>query len=201
MYGFRGGGHIFEHRAANGTTYAKHALHSFIPSPNHRRASRQGLGPHWGRHRSRVRHKCTNSCVHVARWAKVGQNGLKMGPIHTFEHPKWPKIIFGKTHFLTRFSHIFGPPMAHFQSFFWTLEGPKRLKMGSKWAHFTCLCTPSAPGSFLEGTFLTHFCPKTAHVKGILAFLEGQIGPPWAHPTWSRIIFETSHFFAPSGPR
>ena len=29
---------------------------------------------------------------------------------------------------------------------FWTAEGPKCLKMGSKWAHFTHLCTPNGIG-------------------------------------------------------
>ena len=26
-------------------------------------------------------------------------NGLKMGSFHLFRHPKWLRIIFGKTHF------------------------------------------------------------------------------------------------------
>ena len=29
---------------------------------------------------------------------------------------------------------------------FWTFEGPKYPKMGSKWAHFTRLCTPNGLG-------------------------------------------------------
>ena len=29
---------------------------------------------------------------------------------------------------------------------FWTSEGPKYPKMGSKWAHFTRLCTPNGLG-------------------------------------------------------
>ena len=33
-----------------------------------------------------------------------------------------------------------------------TLEGPKWLAMGSKWAHFTCLCTPNGLGSFFGRT-------------------------------------------------
>ena len=32
-------------------------------------------------------------------WAKLGANGLKMGSIVPFGHPKWPNIIYGKTHF------------------------------------------------------------------------------------------------------
>ena len=39
-----------------------------------------------------------------------------------------------------------------------SLEGPKWLAMGSKWAHFTCLGTPNGLGSFLEkDIFLRHF--------------------------------------------
>ena len=31
--------------------------------------------------------------------AKMTCNGLKMGSFHFFRHPKWSRIIFGKTHF------------------------------------------------------------------------------------------------------
>ena len=31
--------------------------------------------------------------------AKMACNGLKMGSFHLFRHPKWSRIIFGKTHF------------------------------------------------------------------------------------------------------
>ena len=31
--------------------------------------------------------------------AKMACNGLKMGSFHSFRHPKWSEIIFGKTHF------------------------------------------------------------------------------------------------------
>ena len=75
--------------------------------------------------------------------------------------------------------HIFDPFLIHFWSqnrpfsrHFVTLEGPKWLAMGSKRAHFTCLCTPSGLGSFLENTFLTPFRPifgpKTTPFGGIL---------------------------------
>ena len=30
---------------------------------------------------------------------KTGCNRLKKGPFHLFRHPKWSRIIFGKTHF------------------------------------------------------------------------------------------------------
>ena len=38
-----------------------------------------------------------------------------------------------------------------------TVEWPNWLAMGSKWAHFACLCTPNELGSSLENIFLTHF--------------------------------------------
>ena len=40
---------------------------------------------------------------------------------------------------------------------FATLEGPKWLKTGSKWAHLTGLCAPNGQGSFLKNALLTHF--------------------------------------------
>ena len=54
--------------------------------------------------------------------------------------------------------------------------------MGSKWAHFTRLCTPK--DEVWKNAFLTHFLPifgpKTAHFQGILGFSEDQNGPPQA---------------------
>ena len=63
-------------------------------------------------------------------------NGLKMGSFQLFVHPKWSRIIFGKTHFdplLTDFWSQNNPFSRHFV----TLEWPKWLAMRSKWAHFT----------------------------------------------------------------
>ena len=83
-------------------------------------------------------------------------------------------------------------------------------KMGSKLAHFTCLCTKMVHDHFWKNTFLTHFWPffgpKTARFQGILAPLEGPTGPPQAqnglktleHPKWSWNNFGKP-FFAP-GP-
>ena len=55
--------------------------------------------------------------------------------------------------------HIFDPFWTHFRSqnnpfsrHLVTLEWPKWLAMGSKWAHFTCLGTQNGLGSFLEKT-------------------------------------------------
>ena len=39
----------------------------------------------------------TKWCIHVVEGAKIGQNGLKTGQRHLFEHPKWSGITFGKT--------------------------------------------------------------------------------------------------------
>ena len=64
---------------------------------------------------------------------------------------------FWKNTFLTHFWSQNNPLSTHFL----TLEWPKWLAMGSKWAHFTCLGTPNGLGSFLEkhifDPFLTHF--------------------------------------------
>ena len=64
-----------------------------------------------------------------------------------------------------------------------------------KWAHFTCLGTPNALGSFLEKPiwhpFLTHLCHKTAHFQGILGYNELKMRQKhlfW-HYMWSRMIF------------
>ena len=60
-------------------------------------------------------------------------NGLKKGLFHFFVHPKWPRIILEKhivDTFLTHFVFQSSPFSRHFV----TLEGPKWLAMGSKWA-------------------------------------------------------------------
>ena len=85
----------------------------------------------------------------------------------TLEWPKWLAMGSKRAHstcwctpnglgsFLEK--HIFDPFLTHFWSqnnpfsrHFVTLEGPKWLATGSKWAHFTCLGTPNGLGSFLE---------------------------------------------------
>ena len=59
-------------------------------------------------------------------------------------------------------------PSRHFV----TLDGPKSLTMGSKRAHFTCLCTPNGLVIILEkrvfDPFLTLFGPQKAHFQGFL---------------------------------
>ena len=88
-----------------------------------------------------------------------------------------------------------------------TLEGPKWLAMGSKRAHFTCLCTPSGLGSFLEkhifDPFLTHLVAKQPIFKAFCDFGGAKMACNglkmgsfhlFRHPEWSRIIFGKKHF-------
>ena len=77
--------------------------------------------------------------------AKLGCKGLKKGLSHLLVPPN------GLGSFLK--NHIFHPFLTHFwlqnnpfSRYFVTLEGPKWLAMGLKWAHFTCLGTPNGPG-------------------------------------------------------
>ena len=80
--------------------------------------------------------------------------------------------------------HIFDPFLTHFWSqnspfsrHFVTLVGPKWLVMGSKRAHFTCLCPPNGLGSFLEkhifDPFLTHFLSQNSLFSRHFGLLGG----------------------------
>ena len=106
--------------------------------------------------------------------------------------PNSPKVSLEK--------HIFDPFLTEFWSqnspfsrHFVTLEWPKWLAMGSKQAHFTCLCTPNGLGSFLEkhifDPFLTHFWSQNNPFSRHLVILEGPkwlaMGSKWAHFTCS----------------
>ena len=64
-------------------------------------------------------------------------NGLKMDSFHLFRHPKWCRIIFGKHIFDLFLMHFLSQNNNPFSTHFVTLEGPKWLAKGSKWAHFT----------------------------------------------------------------
>ena len=44
-------------------------------------------------------------------------NGLNMGSFHLFRHPKWSRIIFGKTHFCPIFDPFFVPKKTIFKAF------------------------------------------------------------------------------------
>ena len=79
------------------------------PSP------RVQVDPQYG---SKVGAKGTR-CLHKAEGTKLRQNALKMCLFHLLEHPKGPRIIFGKTPFST----IFDPKTAHLHPRY-TLEYP-----------------------------------------------------------------------------
>ena len=80
-----------------------------------------------------------------------------------------------------------------------SLEWPYWLAMGSKRAHFTCLCTPNGLGSFLEqhifGQFLTHFLSQ----KNSFSRHFGILGGPKRATTSSKRANNTC-FGIPCGP-
>ena len=117
--------------------------------------------------------------------------------------PNWPifkalSALRGNSPKVYVEKHIFDPFLTDFWSqnspfprHFVTLEGPKWLAMGSKWDHFTCLCTPNGLGSFLEkhilGTFLTHFWSENNPFSTHFVTLERPkwlaLGSKWDHFT------------------
>ena len=89
-----------------------------------------------------------------------GLNWVKMGSKWGLSTANGPGAFLEKRVFdplLTFFWSQIGP----FSRLFGTFEGPKWLKTGSKWAHFTSLCTANNPRSFLQkrvfDQILTHF--------------------------------------------
>ena len=64
-------------------------------------------------------------------------------------------------------------------AFIW-LDGLKWVKMGSKWAQFTCLSTSNGLGSFSEklifDPFMTHFRSPSGPISRLFRTLEG---PKW----------------------
>ena len=85
-------------------------------------------------------------------------NGLKMGSFHLFRHPKWSRIIFGKTHFSSTFLPIFGRKTTHFSRHFVTLPRQKWLEMGSKMGSSHLFRQPKSPGNvFLKNTVFIQF--------------------------------------------
>ena len=136
----------------------------------------------------------------------------------TVEWPKWLAMGSKRAHFtclctpngLGTFleKHIFDPFLTHFSlqnnafsRHFVTLEGPKWLAMGSKRAHFTCLCTPNGLGSFLEeyifDPFLTHFWSQNS----LGSFLEEYIFDPFLTHFWSQNSPFSRHFGILGGPK
>ena len=134
----------------------------------------------------------------------------------TLEWPKWLAMGSKGAHFtclctpngLGSFleKHIFDPFLTDFWSqnspfsrHFVTLEWPKWFAMGSKRAHFTCLCTPNGLGSFLgKHIFDPFLVAKQPIVKAFWDFRRAKTGHHklktrlkqlfW-HSMWSRIIF------------
>ena len=112
--------------------------------------------------------------------------------------PKSPKVSLEK-HIFDPFSNDYWSQNSPFSRHFVTLEGPKWLAIGSKWAHFNCLGTPNGEGSFLEkhifDPYLTHFlsqnCPFSRHF--------GIFGGPKRATTCSKCAKNT-WFGIPCGP-
>ena len=50
--------------------------------------------------------------------AKMACNGLKRGSFHLFRHPKWSRIIFGKTYFGPIFDPFLVPKQPIFKAFY-----------------------------------------------------------------------------------
>ena len=85
-----------------------------------------------------------------------------------------------------------------------TLEWPKWLAMGSKWAHFTCLCTPNGLGSFLEKhifdpfwvakqPIFEAFCDFGVAKMACYGLKKGSFHL-FRHPNWSRSFLEKPIF-------
>ena len=95
---------------------------------------------------------------------KMGSKRAQLSRLSTPNGPRSPleKHIFDS--FLASFCSQSGP----FSRLFGTLEAPKWLKSRSKWAQFTCLCTPNGPQSHLEKpvfstTGVKHVLPTRPH--------------------------------------
>ena len=100
-----------------------------------------------------------------------------MGSFHLFVHSQIVQKYLWKNTFWMHFSLFFGPKNNPFSRHFVTLEGPKWLVMGSRWAHFTCLGTPNGLCSFLEkhifDPFLTHFWSQNSPFSRHFGILGG----------------------------
>ena len=91
-------------------------------------------------------------------------------------------------------------PFRHFV----TLDGPKLLTMGSKWAHLTCLCTPDCLVIILQKqVFDPLLVPKKPIFKSFWEFwrvktrhhgLKTRQKHLFEHPKWSRNKFGKNDF-------
>ena len=134
------------------------------------------------------------------KWLEMGS---KMGSSHLFRQPKWPGNVFLKN---TVFIQFLVAKRPIFKAFV-TLEWPKWLAMGSKWAHFTCLGSPNGLESFLEKhIFHPFFVPKHPIFKAFWDFWRAKTGHHelktrqkqlfW-HSMWSTMIFERKFLLPP----
>ena len=138
--------------------------------------------------------------------------GLKKGSVHLFRHPKWSRIIFGKT----QFSAIFDPFLTHFWpqkkpifKAFCEFGGAKMtcngLQMGSfhlfrqpKWSriifgktHFEPIFDPFLIANRpISKAFQDFGYNKTSHHD-----LKTRQKHLFWHSMWSTIIFEKNCFF------
>ena len=118
--------------------------------------------------------------------------------------PNSPKVSLEK-HIFDTFLTDFWSQNSPFSRHFVTVEWPKWPAMGSKWAHFTGLCTPNGLGSFLEKhAFGPFFVPKQPIFKAFWDFRRAKTGchePKMCqkhlfwHSMWSKIIFEKKSLF------
>ena len=99
----------------------------------------------------------TTNEVRTGKWTRAAQNGAQnelyssvWAPQLDWDHV-WKTMVL--THFLSHLWSQSGPFSRPVQP----CEGPKLLKMGTKWTHSTCLCTPNSPKVSLEHHSLIHF--------------------------------------------
>ena len=83
-------------------------------------------------------------CIHVAKWAGLGQNELKIGVIGPFEHPKWSCMLFRKTHFSPIFDVFYITKWPLFNNF-WEPNGAKMAQNGLQMGTFHLLVHPKWP--------------------------------------------------------
>ena len=133
------------------------------------------------------------------RGAIIAHYGLNLGSFHWFVHPNSPKVSLEKHNFdpfMTDFWSQDSPLSRHFV----TLEWPKCLAMGSKRAHFTCLCTPNGLGALLEKHIFDPFLTLFLSLNSPFSRLFGILGGPKRATTDSKHAKITC-FGVPCGPR
>ena len=115
----------------------------------------------------------------------MGQMGTKRATNGLNPHPCASRMVWNN------FLFHFVPQNGQFRWLFWALSGPKWLKTGPNWPHFTCLSIPNGPGSLLEehvfDPFLTHFCSQNGRFSRHFGIFHGPrrvtTGSKWAKTT------------------